>query len=107
MFPTDGEVAQPTIPAGLTLAPIIRRAGGLVLDQIIVALPVAVVVVASGFKPSDHLTNRSLLFFSIAMTCVGLVYETVMIALFGRTVGKLALGTRVVRSVDLRTVARR
>ena len=100
MFPTDGEVAQPTIPAGLTLAPIIRRAGGLVLDQIIVALPVAVVVVASGFKPSDHLTNRSLLLFSIAITCVGLVYETVMIALFGRTVGKMALGTRVVRSVD-------
>ena len=100
MFPTNGEVAQPAVPAGLTLAPIIRRAGGLVLDQIIVALPVAVGVVALGFTPSDHVTSRSLLFFSIALTAVGLVYETVMIALFGRTVGKLALGTRVVRVVD-------
>ena len=38
--------------------------------------------------------------FNIAVTAVALVYQTVMIALFGRTVGKLALGTRVVRSVD-------
>jgi uncharacterized RDD family membrane protein YckC len=100
VFPTGGEVAQPAVPAGLTLAPIIRRAGGLVLDQIIVALPVAVVVVALGFTPSDHVTSRSLLLFSLALTAVGLVYETVMIALLGRTVGKLALGTRVVRVVD-------
>jgi uncharacterized RDD family membrane protein YckC len=100
MFPAGGEVAQPAIPAGLTLAPIVRRVGGLVIDQIIVALPVAVVVVALGFTPTQHLTNRTLVLFSIAITCVGLVYETVMIALLGRTVGKLALGTRVVRSVD-------
>ncbi len=100
MFPTGGEVAQPAIPAGLILAPILRRIGGLVIDQIIVALPVAVAVVALGFTPSQHLTNRALVLFSIAITCVGLVYETVMIALLGRTVGKLAFGTRVVRSVD-------
>ena len=100
MFPAGEEVARPAVPAGLTLAPIIRRIGGLVIDQIIVALPVAVAVVALGFTPSQHLTNRALVLFSIAITCVGLVYETVMIALLGRTVGKLALGTRVVRSVD-------
>ena len=100
MFPAGEEVAQPAVPAGLTLAPIVRRIGGLVIDQIIVALPVAVAVVALGFTPGQHLTNRTLALFSIAITCVGLVYETVMIALLGRTVGKLALGTRVVRSVD-------
>jgi uncharacterized RDD family membrane protein YckC len=100
MFPAGDEVAQPAVPAGLVLAPILRRIGGLLLDQIIVALPVVVVVVAFGFTPSDNVTSESLLGFSIAVTSVALVYETIMIALLGRTVGKLALGTRVVRLVD-------
>jgi uncharacterized RDD family membrane protein YckC len=100
MFPTDGEVAQRAVPAGLTLAPIGRRIGGLILDQIIVALPVVVAVLAIGFTPSDSVTSDSLLFFNIAVTSVAFVYETLMIALIGRTVGKLALGTRVVRLID-------
>jgi len=100
MFPAGDDVAQPAVPAGLVLAPIIRRIGGFTLDQVIVALPVGVVVVASGFKPSDTVTSQSLVTFNIAVTTVALVYQTVMIALLGRTVGKLALGTRVVRSID-------
>lgn len=100
MFPAGGDVAQPAVPAGLVLAPIIRRVGALVLDQVIVALPVVLVIVAAGFKPSDTVTSQSLLVFNIAVTAVALVYQTVMIALLGRTVGKLALGTRVVRATD-------
>jgi uncharacterized RDD family membrane protein YckC len=100
MFPAGDEVAQPAVPAGLILAPIIRRIGGLVLDQIVVALPVVMVVVALGFTPSDNVTSRALLVFNIAVTSVAFVYETTMIALLGRTVGKLAMGTRVVRLVD-------
>jgi uncharacterized RDD family membrane protein YckC len=100
MFPAGDEVAQPAVPAGLILAPIIRRVGGLVLDQIIVALPVVAVVVALGFTPSDNVTSQALLVFNIAVTSVAFVYETLMIALLGRTVGKIALGTRVVRLVD-------
>ena len=100
MFPAGDDVAQTAVPAGLVLAPIIRRIGGFALDQMIVALPVGVVVVASGFKPSDTVTSQSLVAFNIAVTAVALVYQTVMIALLGRTVGKLALGTRVVRAAD-------
>ena len=100
MFPAGDEVARPAVPAGLTLAPIGRRFAGLLLDQIIVALPVASVVVALGFRLSDTVTSRSLLLFNIALTSTAFIYETLMIALLGRTVGKLALGTRVVRLVD-------
>jgi uncharacterized RDD family membrane protein YckC len=100
MFPAGDEVAQPAVPAGLILAPIGRRIGGLILDQILVALPVVLVVVALGFTPDDTVTSRSLLIFNIALTSTAFVYETLMIALLGRTVGKIALGTRVVRLVD-------
>ena len=100
MFSTGNEIAQPAVPAGLTLAPIIRRIGGLVIDQVLVALPIACVVVAVGFRPNDTVTSKSLLVFNIALTSVAFVYETLMIALTGRTVGKIALGTRVVRLVD-------
>jgi uncharacterized RDD family membrane protein YckC len=61
---------------------------------------VVLVVVALGFTPDDTVTTKSLLVFNIALTSVAFVYETLMIALLGRTVGKLALGTRVVRAVD-------
>jgi uncharacterized RDD family membrane protein YckC len=100
VFPAGNEIAQPAVPAGLVLAPIIRRIGGLVLDQILVALPVALVVVAIGYTPSDTVTSKSLLVFNIALTSVAFVYETLMIGLAGRTVGKIALGTRVVRLAD-------
>ena len=100
MFSAGNEVAQPAVPAGLTLAPIIRRVGGLALDQVLIAFPVVLVVVALGFTPSDTVTSTSLLMFNIALTSVAFVYETLMIALTGRTVGKIALGTRVVRLVD-------
>ena len=100
MFPAGNEVARPAVPAGLTLAPIGRRVAGLILDQILVAFPAVIVVVALGFTPSDTVTSRSLLTFNISLTSAAFVYETVMIAMLGRTVGKIALGTRVVRLVD-------
>jgi uncharacterized RDD family membrane protein YckC len=100
MFPAGNEVAQPAIPAGLVLAPIVRRIGGLAIDQLLVALPVVIVVVSLGYTPNDTVTSKSLLVFNIALTCVAFVYETLMIARVGRTVGKIALGTKVVRLVD-------
>jgi uncharacterized RDD family membrane protein YckC len=100
MFSAGDNVAQPAVPAGLTLAPIGRRIGGLLLDQIIVILPVVLVVLAIGYIPSDGVTSDSLLFFNVAVTSVAFVYETLMIALVGRTVGKIALGTRVVNLMD-------
>ncbi len=100
MFPARDEVARPAVPAGLTLAPIGRRIFGLILDQLIVAFPAVIVVIALGFTPSDTITSRSLLTFNIALTSTAFVYETIMIAMLGRTVGKIALGTRVVRLLD-------
>ncbi len=100
MFSAGDEVARPAVPAGLVLAPFGRRAVSLILDQIIVAVPAVLVVIAIGFTPSDPVTSRSLLMFNVALISTALVYETVMIALLGRTVGKIALGTRVVRLLD-------
>jgi hypothetical protein len=56
MFPTGDEVARPAVPAGLILAPILRRMVGLLLDQILVALPVVLVIFAVGFTPDDTVT---------------------------------------------------
>jgi uncharacterized RDD family membrane protein YckC len=100
MFPANDEVAQPAVPAGLTLAPISRRIGGFILDQLIVACPAIVVIIALGFTPNDSVTSRSVLIFDISLTSMAFVYQTIMVALLGRTVGKIALGTRVVRTVD-------
>jgi uncharacterized RDD family membrane protein YckC len=100
MFPAGNEVAQPAVPAGLTLAPIARRIGAFVLDQLIVAFPAVIVIVILGFTPNDSVTSRSVLIFNIALTSMAFVYQTIMVALLGRTVGKIALGTRVVRLVD-------
>ncbi len=100
MFPAGDEVAQPAVPAGLTLAPFGRRAISLILDEIIVAVPAVLVVIAIGFTPSDNITSLSLVIFNVALISTALVYETVMIAMLGQTVGKMALGTRVVRLLD-------
>ncbi|HEY7625527.1 MAG TPA: RDD family protein [Ilumatobacteraceae bacterium] len=100
MVPVDDELVRPAIPAGATLATIPRRLAGLVVDQILVAIPVAVVAVALGFRPSDEITTHWMLAFSAGLSGVAFVYETLMIALLGRTVGKFAFGTRVVRMID-------
>jgi uncharacterized RDD family membrane protein YckC len=100
MLPAGDDVAPPAVPAGLTLATIPRRLAGLIVDQILVAVPVAVVAVALGFSPGDEITSRWMVAFSAALSAVAFVYETLMIALLGRTVGKLAFGTRVVRIID-------
>ena len=100
MFPAGDEVAPAAVPAGLTLAPIGRRMLSLVLDEIIVAVPAVLIVLAIGFTPGDTVTSGWLVVFNVALIATALVYETVMIAMLGRTVGKIAVGTRVVRMVD-------
>lgn len=88
------------VPAGLTLATIGRRAVGAIIDQFIVLAPVAIGAVAWGFRPGDTVTDSTLLVLNISAAGVALVYETLLIGLFGRTIGKLVTGTRVVRRED-------
>lgn len=95
----------PSVPAGLELASIARRAGGAVLDQLLVLLPVAIVAVAFGLRPGDSVNDDELLLLNIATVAVAFTYETLMIGAWGRTVGKVATGTRVVRSDDGTRVA--
>jgi uncharacterized RDD family membrane protein YckC len=102
VFPTDERDERPaaTVPAGLLLASIARRAVGTILDQLLVFLPVALVVVVRGYRLGDTVSDDMVLALNIAAAAVALCYETTMVALLGRTVGKFVTGTRVVRQSD-------
>jgi uncharacterized RDD family membrane protein YckC len=99
VFPTDERPAL-TVPSGLVLASIGRRALGTILDQLLVLVPVAIGVVISGFRPGDDLTDDTLLWLNAISVGLAFVYELLMIGFLGRTVGKFATGTRVVSQVD-------
>jgi uncharacterized RDD family membrane protein YckC len=94
VIPTDDRPLA--IPSGGVLAPLGRRALGAIFDQVLVLVPVAVGVVISGYRPGTSLTDETLLWLNAISVLVGFVYETVMIGLLGRTVGKIVTGTRVV-----------
>jgi uncharacterized RDD family membrane protein YckC len=99
VYPTDEREVE-TVPEGLVLATIRRRAIGALLDQMLVVLPVALGALAWGFRPGDSVTDGTLFVLNISSAGVALVYATIMIGLFGRTVGKFATGTRVARRSD-------
>jgi uncharacterized RDD family membrane protein YckC len=88
------------VPAGLVLATIRRRAIGAILDQLIVLLPVAIGAVVWGFRPGDHVGDSALFVLNVSSALTALVYETLLVGFFGRTIGKIATGTRVVRRLD-------
>src|SRR5690349_324800 len=100
MFGVDGRIDQPVVPAGLTLAPLSRRVGGLLIDELIVFVPIVIVAMAFGLQPGSTISSGTVFAISIATVSVSFVYHAVMVALLARTVGKLAVGTRVVRSDD-------
>ncbi len=101
MSHVDGDDADPTqVPANVTLASFPRRIGGLLIDEAVVLLPVVAVAVALGYRPGDRITDDALYAFSIGTSAVALAYETTMVGLLGRTIGKLATGTRVVHAGD-------
>lgn len=102
MFPTDerDERTTATVPAGLVLAGIGRRIGGFAIDQVLVFIPVAVAVVALGYRTSDDISDDAVLAINAAVAGTHLIYATLLIGFFGRTVGKIATGTKVVRQHD-------
>lgn len=84
------------LPVAIRLAPIWRRMLAQVLDQLVVFVPVVIVAFVLGVRTADDLTARAFA-LNVAVVCTGFVYECTMIALWGRTIGKFALGTRAVR----------
>lgn len=102
MFSNDqrNEPVVAAVPAGLALSSIRRRAVGAVIDQILVLLPVALGAVIYGYRPGDTVSDDALLVLNVSTSVVALIYESLMIGAIGRTVGKLATGTRVVRLAD-------
>jgi uncharacterized RDD family membrane protein YckC len=102
VFPTDERDGREgaTVPAGLVLAGFGRRIGGFAIDQVLVFIPVAIGVAALGYRSGDDVSNDAILVLNAAVALSRLIYETLLIGFFGRTVGKIATGTRVVRQVD-------
>ncbi len=91
------EPEAPALPEGAVLASYGARVIGVFLDQVIAVVPVAVGAVAAGVRPGDKLATSTLAALNVAAVVVLFVYQTVMVALLGRTVGKFATGTKVVR----------
>lgn len=91
-------------PAGSdALASIAQRALAQVIDSLLVLAPVIVVVLVFDIDPlagQDGGESGGLLAVTALWLAIGIVYETVAIAVFARTVGKRVLGLKVVRSED-------
>ena len=88
------------LPGQVQLATLGRRALGEVLDRFLILVPVSIGVVVAGFRQGDDVSAGMALAISTSFAALELVYSTVMVAVFGRTVGKFATGTRVVRLDD-------
>ncbi len=101
MSPDAGPEPAEVPTGGDVLATITQRALALAIDTVLVVLPVAGLGVALGVNPVDEAESTSAL---LALTAIWLgiavAYETVGVAVFARTVGKHALGLKVVRSAD-------
>ena len=84
------------IPASVVLAPIWRRVVAQIVDQLIVLIPVVAIALAAGVREVDDITDHAFV-INVAVIATAFVYEFVLIGAWGRTLGKFALGTRVVR----------
>ncbi len=100
MFSVDDRTDGSSVPAGLVLATVTRRFSGLLLDQLLVLVPIVIAAFAFGLQPGSKISDSTVLAISVASVSASFVYFTLMIGFLGRTVGKMATGTRVVRAVD-------
>jgi uncharacterized RDD family membrane protein YckC len=99
--PTSGSSAA---PAGLSLASIGARAGAWIIDEIIVYLPALIVMylvmrsridVGSSFPSEEELQEAMPAWLPFVPIGFRLVYDAVLVAWLGRTVGMMALRIRV------------
>ncbi|MDP2289839.1 MAG: RDD family protein [Actinomycetota bacterium] len=93
---TDEDRVSPIVPAGHRLASYGRRVGGLAVDLVVINGPVLAAFLAAGYGPDEATSGDTAIWLTIAITVVGLLYETLCVWRWGRTLGKLATGTRVV-----------
>jgi uncharacterized RDD family membrane protein YckC len=116
MLPPSAERTLPAIPAGVALASLRRRSLGALLDLVIVSLPAAfltIVLALPAMAKRDAMnedtfriasgaefTANQRLAVVITTIATAVLYAGVMTALWGRTVGKLANGTKVIRLND-------
>ena len=84
------------LPEGVVLAAMWRRVLAQLLDQLLIVIPVVIVALAAGIRSTDDLTDKQFV-INLAVVLSAFTYDFVMIGRWGRTVGKFALGTRVVR----------
>lgn len=96
----DDDSAGPIVPAGLHLASFARRGAGVVIDQVIITVPVFAAFYVLGYSPNEAISESRTVWFTVAITALGLAYETMAIWRWGRTLGKLVTGTRVVGITD-------
>jgi uncharacterized RDD family membrane protein YckC len=84
------------LPAGVVLAAMWRRVLAQLLDQLLIVIPVVIVALLAGVRSTDDLADKQFV-INLAVVLSAFTYDFVMIGKWGRTVGKFALGTRVVR----------
>lgn len=96
----DDDSAGPIVPAGLHLASFARRGAGVVIDQVIITVPVFAALYVLGYSPNEAISESRTVWFTVAITALGLAYETMAIWRWGRTLGKLVTGLRVVGITD-------
>ncbi len=87
------------------LAPLGRRAIGLFIDQMVAAVPMIALFLALGYQFDEMIADTPGFWFNLGFVAIGLLHETIGVARFGRTVGKLITGTRVVHAVELGAVS--
>jgi uncharacterized RDD family membrane protein YckC len=71
-----------------------RRVGALIVDSFVLLIPPVVLLLLFGFAIVE---NKSIEFYvELTLSCINLGYSILMHTCFGQTVGKMALGVKVV-----------
>ena len=101
--------AEPADPVGASPqpAPLLKRIGAFLIDQVLLFGVVIGLTVATGIDAGEvtDAEANAVLAVSLIGVALSIAYHTVSIARFGRTLGKGLLGLRVVAMPDGRPVA--
>lgn len=93
---SEGLADHVGLPTWVRVASVWRRLVGYAIDQAVVLLPVVVLMLAIGVRFGNVRENA--LQINIIFVSVNFSYQFLMVGLWGRTLGKFAVGTRVIRA---------